>query len=297
MKTNKLVIVTTLILLLTSCGQHLPDNYGIYILSKHSLYTLKPQNTIINGNLLESISGLKKSSGSYYSNLEYIIVFEQNIKPEDIKVSQLEFKKGNYVRNLFGNSYVELNLYTSKKEIPLNIAPIEGKKDMYKVTPTQPLDSGFYALHFGCLTNQNTPEAFNKVAYDFVIGSNDDTYQSYDDMVRKNVQVFNSNAEILLQKINDYFNNKDYTQMRKIYIKSDGNNFNDEEWKSLKVGFDNWMLQSGKIKSSIILDKNINDNYGSFLIQSQYEKAGTLKEELRILKINNQFFITFIGSN
>lgn len=297
MITNNLIIALILNLLITSSNQRLPENYGIYISSNHDLITLNPQKTLINGNLLESISGLKKSSGLFFQNFDYIIVFEQNINPEDIKISKLEFNKGSYVRNLFENSYVELNLYTSRREIPLNIAPIESKKDMYKITTNKPLDSGFYALHFGCLTNQNTPEAFNKVAYDFVIGSSTDAYQSYDEIVRKNEQIFTSNAEMLLFKINDFFNKKDYDQIHKIYIKTDGSNFNDEEWKSLKEGFDNWILLSGKIKSSTIIDKRISDNYGTFSLQTEYEKLGSIQEELRIMKKDGLFFITFIGSD
>jgi len=296
MKINNIILALILILIFTSCNQHLPDNYGIYISSNHDLSQLNPQKTIIKGNLLKSFSGLKGSSGSCFRNIDYLIIYEQNIRPEDIKISQLNFKKGTNIQNLFGASHVELNLYTSIKEITINVAPIEGKKDMYKVTSPQPLDSGFYALHFGCMTNQNTIEAFNKIAFDFVIGSNTEGYQSYDEIVSKNVKIFVSNAEILLLKINDYFNKKDFDKIHSIYIKTDGSNYNDEEWKSIKDGFDNWILLSGKIKTSKILDQNIYEDYGTFTLQTVYEKIGTINEELKIMKRNDLYFITFIGS-
>jgi len=86
-------------------------------------------------------------------------------------------------------------------------------------------------------------------------------HKSYEEII-KNENVFLSDAEELLIKVNDYFNNKRYEKIREIYIKPDGNKFDDNEWFSLTNGFDNWILQAGKIKSSH--DKSINDNYGSF---------------------------------
>jgi len=280
-----------------SCSKPVPENYGIYIYSNDNYHPLKPQNTFFGGNLLQSISGLKGTSGAIYEKTDYLIIFEQNIKPEDIKISKLNFNKGGYVRNLFGNSYVELNLWTSEREIATNIAPIEGKKDMYKVTPAQPLDNGFYAVHFGSLNNKDTYSAFNKVAYDFVIGTSVEEYQPNEVTVNRNENVFLSNAEELLKKVNEYFNEKNFDKIRQIYIKPDGNNYDDVEWNDLIEGFNNWIKQAGKINSSQIINKSINDNYGSFSLRTEYEKSGTVNEELKVLKKGNIYYITFIGAN
>lgn len=293
---SRILIFVSILLFITSCSNPVPENYGIYIYSNSTLHLLKPQNTSFKGNLLQSISGIKGTSGAIFEKIDYVIIYEQDIKPDDIRISKLSFNKGGYVRNIFGNSYVELNLWTSDREIAFNIAPIEGKKDMYKVTPTQRLDNGFYAVHFGSLTNQNTYSAFNKVAYDFVIGINVDAYQQYEEIIKKNESAFLSNAEDLLKKANDYYNNKNYEDLRQIFLRPDGNNFNDMEWDSLKHGFNNWIMQAGKIKSSIIISKSVNNNYGSFPLQTEYEKAGNITEELNILKKGRSYYITFIGA-
>ncbi|MCK9211505.1 MAG: hypothetical protein M0P61_11770 [Ignavibacteriaceae bacterium] len=294
---KKSIYLLFIVFLICSCGKKLPENYGIYVYSINDYHQLKPQNTFISGNLLQSISGIKGTSGAIYEKMDYLIIFEQNIKPDDIKISKLRFNRGGYVRNLFGESYTEVNLWTSERELTINIAPVEGKKDIYKVTTTQPLDKGFYAIHFGSLTNQNTYSALNKVAYDFVIGTNGEDYQPYEEVVRKNENAFLSNATELLKKINEYFNNKNYEKVRQIYVRPDGNKFDDNEWSSLTNGFDNWILQNGKIKSSQIINKSINENYGSFSLQTEYEKGGIVNEELNVIKKGDSYYITFIGIN
>jgi hypothetical protein len=297
MKISRLLLLIAVLFFFISCGDPVPENYGSYVYSNSDYHLLKPQNTFFSGNLLQSISGIKGTSGAIYEKIKYIIIFEQSIKPDDIKIAKLNFNRGGYVRNLFGESYVEINLWTVERDIAINIAPIEGKKDMYKVTPTQPLDNGFYAVHFGSLTNQNTYSAFNKVAYDFVIGTNGDAYQPYEEIIRKNENAFLTNAEELLKKVNEYFNNKNYEKVRQIYVRTDGNKFDDNEWNSLSKEFDNWILQTGKIKSSRIINKSINENYGSFSLQTEYEKGGTVNEELNVIKKGNLYYITFIGTN
>ena len=295
MKINK-ILLYILLFLLSSCSEQVPNNFGIYISSNKELINLNLQKAYIKGNLIESISGLNGSSGACFNKFDYLIVFEQNLNPSDIKISKLEFKKGVTVKNIFGNSYVEVNLWTSEKVIAINVEPVKGKKDMYKIYSTTQLDTGFYALHFGALTNKETPDAFNKVAYDFVIGTSIAPYQSFKDAQIKNESSMTNKAEKLLILINEYFNNKNYSDLHKIYLKPDGSIFNDIEWKSMVEGFTNWHSQSGKIKSSLIIDKNITNNISYFSIQTEYEKAGLVKEELQILKRGDSCFITFIGS-
>lgn len=297
MKVINHLLILCVILLIFSCSRPVPENFGIYVYSNNDYHLLKPQNTFFSGNLLQSISGLKGTSGTIFKEADYLIIYEQNIKPDDIKIAKLNFTRGQYIRNLFGESYVDINLWTVEKDIAINIAPVEGKKDMYKVTPAQPLDSGFYAVHFGSLTNQDTYNAFNKVAYDFVVGTSVEAYQSYEEIIRKNENAFLSNAEELLKKVNLYFNNKNYEKIRQIYVRPDGNKFDDSEWDSLKKGFNNWILQAGKIKSSQIVNKNISDNSGSFSLKTEYEKVGIVQEELNVLKKGNSYYITFIGAN
>lgn len=76
--------------------------------------------------------------------------------------------------------YETINLWTAARNIDFDISPIDGKKDMYKLTPKEKLTEGYYALHFGGLENISTIEAsVGNTAFDFVIGNSDD-YQSYE---------------------------------------------------------------------------------------------------------------------
>lgn|GEM_PF-6295383 len=294
---KKLSYILYLMFFLYSCSDKIPMNYGIYASSNHELHPLKSQSTIVNGNLLESISGLKGTSGTIFDKLDYIIVYKQDVKADDIKLSKLYLNRGSYVRNLFGSSYVELNLWTVEKTIEINVSPIENKKDMYKVTMVHPIENGFYAIDFGTLTNRNTASAFNKAAYDFVIGNSVEPYRSAEEIQTMNIQEFSANAERLLSQVNDLFNKKDYNAIRKIYHNTDGNEFNDSSWNSMIDGFKNWSSQAGAIKFSKIIGKSVNENYGTFALQTEYEKVGQVNEELRIQRKDGSYFITLFGSN
>lgn len=281
---------------LTACKEKLPEAYGIYAVTTDNFFSLEAQQVMFKGNLISSQCGLKEATGSCFSTINNLIVFEKDIKPKDIMLSKLHFREGASVHGIIGNSYVNVNLWCSEKEIEIGIAPIEDKKDMYMVIPSQPLDSGFYAIHFGSLTNTETLNAFGKVAYDFVIGTSINNYCSMEAMEFSNETAFTQNAEKLLSTVNDYFNKKNYDQIRKIYLKQDGTKFNDSDWKDMVTGFQNWFLQSGKIVSCKITDKQINGNSGVYHLQTIYEKAGVVSEELSVNKNSNSYFISFIGT-
>ena len=296
MKTIKSFLAIFLLISFISCSEHLPESYGIFAVSNNNLQPLKPQPTFARGNLIESFSGVKGSSGNILDKLKYIIVFQKDVKPDDIKLSKLVLKKGGNVNDLFGSSYVDVNLWLSEKEIEINIAPIDGKKDMYKIIPVQPIDTGFYALHFGSLSNRETYNAFNKVAFDFVIGTSIEPYKSFEEIRSLKEQAMSSNAEKLLLAINESFNNQDFNAIRKIYVHPDGNIFGDNEWSTLVKGFKIWFSQSGKIKNSLIINKKINGDYATFTLNSNYEKTGAINEEFDVILKNGSYYVTFIGT-
>src|SRR5450759_4747023 len=105
MKIYKILFPIILLFFIISCSDPLPKDYGIYIYQKSDFNPIKPQKTFFSGNLLQSISGVKGTSGSIYRKIDYIIVFEENIKSNEIKISKLKFNRGENVRNIFGYSY------------------------------------------------------------------------------------------------------------------------------------------------------------------------------------------------
>ena len=296
MRTSNILFSFLAIFLFSSCSDKLPKNYGVYVNINGNLIDLQPQKTMVRGNLLTSVSGLKAASGVCFAAPEEFIIYEKEVNPKEIILSKLQFKKGISLRNVFGESYYELNLWVSKNEVPINVAPVEGKQDMYRVNSVNILDSGFYALHGGCLSNKETPGAFNKTAYDFVIGKTIEPYQSSEVIAMRNEQIFRQNAENLLKKMNDFFNSRNYNEIRKIYLNSSEQPFDDQEWNTMVEGFKNWTSQSGNIKTSQIVSQSISEKNGIFYLKTEYEKVGITNEELHMLKNENGYYITFIGT-
>lgn len=276
-----------------SCGQNLPESYGLYAYSDKGRIPLNGQKVLFAGNLFQSITGLKGASGAGYNSISHFIVFEEDINPKWINLTKLQFKKGGYVQNILGNTYVNVNLWVPAKNIDFEIAPIEGKKDMYKITPKEKLSEGFYAFHFGGLGSTSTIEASGgHTAFDFVIG-NSEHYQSYEVLKMRLDEEVRAAAENLLKTANNYFNNREYEKMRDIY-KPDGSVLSDSGWEEFTKGLSTWLNSAGKILDSKIINSNITDSEGLFEIETVYEKKGRQKEKLVVRKIKDRFIITLL---
>lgn len=321
MKTTNFICILLLSICIYSCKEKLPDSYGIYAVSNNEMNTLVPQKLMFKGNMFSSISGLKEATGISYNSVKELIVFEKNANPQKIFLTKLKFQDGCEVQDLFGKSYMELKLWTVDNDMKIKIAPVDGKTDMYRIIPQSPLKDGFYAIHFGELSNMETLSAIDKVVYGFVIGSSIKPYQlsekgnnqgtsnqqdgknkssfepdaDYSD-ISVNQQEFYDNAKLLLDKANQYFNNKNYTELRKIYLNQNESKVSNSEWIKLTTGFGNWAKQSGKIKFSTIKTWNYENTKGTFKIQTEYEKAGLVDEELVVIFKDNSYYITFIGT-
>jgi len=293
MITKKLTTLLLLQLMLLSCTQNLPENYGVYAYTDKGRINLSGQKIYFTGNLLQSITGLKGAYGTECNSIKHLIVFEKNISPGTVKLSKLEFKRGGSVQNIIGQTYVNVNLWVVSNNVDFDIAPIEGKKDMYKFTPKTELSEGLYALHFGGLNNISTLEAsVGNLAYDFVIGKADD-YPSYEVIKKRNEEKMKAEAGNLLNLFNTYFNNRDFNKLKDIY-KPNGRVFSDPEWHDFSKGLETWLNGAGKVIDSKIINSNIEDDVGTFEIRTSYEKKGTQKEKLIVQKLGQNYFITSI---
>ena len=173
------LIYLTLILFAASCSQNLPEGYGIVAYTDEGSVTLDSQKILLAGSVFQSIAGLWGSSGSGYNSVKHFIAFGKDINPKIIRLAKLEFREWGVVSNPFGNTCIDVNLWVAVENIELEIAPIDDKKDVYKLTPKENLAQGFYALHFGGLQNVSILEAsFGNVAFDFVVGDSKN-YQTH----------------------------------------------------------------------------------------------------------------------
>lgn len=301
MKTIKYILILSIFLTLNSCQQKMPENYGIYVEENSKFYLLNSQNTYDRGTMVQSLKGIKGTSGFFIKSINSIIVYEHGINPDFIKLSKLEFINQKSFRGIMGMAYENVNLWVANEEIPINIAPVKNKTDMYRVTFNNPLESGFYAIHFGSLNLDSSPFE-TKQAYDFVIGSDIEPYKSVEErkaikakLDATNDSIISIEAGKLLSKINQLYNAKSFNDIRLIQKKEDGSNFNDTEWSDYIQGLDNWFSISGKIKSSKLIRQQITGDIGNFIIQTEYEKTGLIEERFKIIKINSDFYITYIG--
>lgn len=290
MKKTKYLLFIIIISLL-SCSQNLPETYGIYAYTDKGRVALSGQKIYFAGNLMQSFTGLKGASGSGYSSIKYFIIFDKEINPKSIRLSKLAYKKGGNVQGIWGDTYVDVNLWSATKHIDIDIAPIDGKKDMYKLIPKEKLMEGFYALHFGGLENISTIEAsVGNTAFDFVIGKNDD-YLSQEVLKKRSEEKIKSEAENLLTNMNLYFNNRNYAMMKEIY-RPDGRVLSDIEWHDFTKGLSAWLNNAGKITDSKIVNYNITDKESSFQIQTTYERKGQQTERLVVKNINGKYYVT-----
>lgn len=301
MKTIKNIFALSIFLTLFSCQQKLPENHGIYAEVKNKFYPLYPQKTYDRGTIFQSLKGIKGTSGFFFKSINSIIVFEHRINPDLIRLSKLEFINEKPFQGIIGMAYVNVNLWVTKEEIPIHITPVKNKADMYRVIINNPLENGFYAIHFGSLSQNSTPFETKQV-YDFVIGSDIEPYMSVEEkkaILAKldaiNDSIISVEAGKLLIKINQYYNAKLFDDIRQIQKNEDGSNFNDTEWSDYVRGLDNWFSISGKINSSNIISQHINGDIGNFIIHTEYENSGLMEERFEIVRINKDFYITYIG--
>jgi len=301
MKIIKLFLLSILFFIFNSCQQKTPDNYGIYIEDKGEFYLLNHQNTLDRGTMIQSLKGIKGASGFFIKSINSIIVYDHGIDPNIIKLSRLEFLSQKRFQNLFGPTIEEVNLWIAAEKIKINISPIEKKPDMYRITFDNPLEDGFYCVHFESLDIDSSP--FNKLSvYDFVIGSEIESFKSIEEekaakakIDATNDSIMSAEARKLLSKVNLLYNEKSFNDMRLIQKKENGGNFNNYEWSNYIKGLDNWHSIAGEIISSKIIRQQINGNIGNFFIHTEYEKTGFTEERFNVIKIDSDFYITYIG--
>jgi hypothetical protein len=284
-----LLLLPTL-LAVSACSEKLPENFGIYANSDKGQIRLEGQKAQFSGNLLESISGVKGPSGAAFNSVKDLIVFEKDLDPKIVKLSNLKFLSKGEVKNLFGTDTVDINLWTISGDIPVDISPVSKKKDMYKITPKTKLGKGFYAIHFGSLESRNTLDNVqgNRV-FDFVIGDVKD-YPSFEESQRANREAFMTQANSILKTINDCFNGGSFEKMRSVY-QPDGEKLDDAKWKEFCSGQLLWKKQSGNILKSVIVSSDVGDDTGTFDIETTYEKKGIVKERIAIKRKDNSFVI------
>ena len=149
MNNFRFYIIVAFVFTCISCQQKLPENYGLYAENAGKFHTLNPQKTISRGTIVESVKGIKGTSGFYVESINSILVYKERVNSELIGIAKLEFVGSKSFSGIMGNTNENVNLWINIQNLPIDISPVKNREGMYRVTFKNELQNGFYAVHFG----------------------------------------------------------------------------------------------------------------------------------------------------
>jgi hypothetical protein len=152
----------------------IPEYYGLYIVSDGRLTPAKDaaeENRLKRvGDMIDNVTGIKRLSGISASPDMYLLIYHKGVNGTGL--TKLQLGKFEYVERIhlgfIQKSWMQANMWILKEQIPLNIAPIKGQQDMYRIVPAKPLIDGVYALYFNL---ESVVPYDNRGAYDFTVGN------------------------------------------------------------------------------------------------------------------------------
>ena len=278
-----------------SCsGSPLPDHYGVFALTEKGLVELSAQQQRMVGSVFQGVAGIPGPSGAEFSRVDLLIVFERGGGPEGIRLSELTFTGETQIPNPFGSQQVRVNLWTPAKLVNLEISPVKGHPEMWRLKPKQTLGNGFYALHSGGLGEVITGELIGAAGvYDFVVGHKED-YPSHSVRAKQTTETMSGEAGRLLKALNEIFNRRDFARLDEVYRPS-GRILRDNERAEFVQGVETWLASAGTIRQSRITNQHISeDGHGLFDIETTYEKVPSQKEQIQVSRLGDQYFITLL---
>ncbi len=144
-----------------------PKEYGFYLVGPGAYAELAASEVVTVGNVLRSHRGLKELGEASMEGTTMRVLFHTELKLDEIMRLGLELHALDFVREaeLTGpiqNQMVDINLYVSKKELPIEVKPLRSRTD-YLITSTEPLEPGAYAFQTQELLNPKDPARFNQI--------------------------------------------------------------------------------------------------------------------------------------
>jgi hypothetical protein len=269
----------------------LPDHYGVFAATDVGLVQLNGQRVRSKGNILQAHIGIDGASGQGLGRVSHLVVFLRGVSPNRLQLSRLELRKDGQVNNAIGKTHVELNLWMPAKDIRLDVGPVAGRQDMYRLRPRGSLSAGFYAVHSGELgLHSSVDAAAGGVVYDFVIGDASG-FQSYVTLLKKEQLKVNAEAQRLLKLMNESFNSHHYAAIRQTYRPS-GQVLDAARWGAYEQGVDLWYRTAGRIGGCRVLNASVMADRAILQLETDYEKLGKQLESLTVAKIDGKYYVT-----
>ncbi|GEM_PF-4615673 len=289
MKAAQLIAILLASVTLVGCGKSLPEAYGIYADTDRGQFLLKRQDLQTAGNIMSFFAGLTSPSGTECGSLKQFIVYEKDVSPDSVGLVQLQFLKEGNVSAIFGSQHTTVNLYVPNRDrIDIDIKPVEQRRDMYLISPRQPLPKGFYALYLGKFGVEIGTQSR---VYDLVVGSVKD-FPSAAAAVQAKQNTIKEAAPALLEKMNSMLNRGSYEHLQDVY-RPEGTILAGSELQTFVSGNQTWLGNAGKILKSEIMDVTpLGESSAKCRVRTTYEKAGAQEESVTIAKIGDHYFVT-----
>jgi hypothetical protein len=292
MKTpNPYCFILAILLPMLGCSKKLPDAYGLYADTNRGQILLSGQVTRVAGTYLSPIQGVDGPSGAECRSLKDFIVYQKDVQPSAIGISQMQFYRYVNVPNILGGSIrTQINLWLPQNRIDVEVRPVEQRPDMYIIVPKVPLEKGFYTIYIGSFGGDM---GFGSRVFDIVVGS----YSDFPSAVMADEhreEEIHKNASVLITRINQMLNIHDYKNLGDVY-RPNGGVLSGAALQEFIDGNQTWLNSAGRIiKSEVGAVTLLDEANARVTIVTIYEKLGRQSETATIRKEGDQYFITEI---
>lgn len=144
-----------------------PSKAGYYLVSTGRYEELEPQMVHAVGNELRSFRGLKSVGNARTDSPQLKVILHTELKLDEILRLGLELHKLEFVREAelqgpLSTQKVSVNLYSSEREVQLDIRPMRSPTD-YLITTKEPVEPGYYAFQTQDLLDSRDTVLFNQI--------------------------------------------------------------------------------------------------------------------------------------
>ena len=169
-------MICTLAIVFWNCGEGeipVPEFYGAYFLSNGKLIEAKDafeENRLKTvGDLYSNKTGINQLSGISLAADDYIVIYDKNVSS---LVSLLQLGKFKFIKELElgiwpNRKLYKMNYWIFEQDIPMNIGPVKGQPDLYRMVPKTPLSDGVYAVYYNI---ESVMSSDKRLVLDFVVG-------------------------------------------------------------------------------------------------------------------------------
>jgi hypothetical protein len=134
-----------------------PEFYGIYMVSDGKLITpkdaLKEKRLKTVGHLMISRFGINELSGISASQNSFFLVYGGQFKDalNRLKLGKFKFVRQVLIKGMWPakDEMANANMWVLEAEISMNVGPVKGQTELYRLVPTSPLSDGVYAIYTG----------------------------------------------------------------------------------------------------------------------------------------------------